>query len=446
MLSKNSVSAVYDFLLRKFSTPSRKTLLKGGAWAFAIKGLSAILSFAMLAFLARTMTIEGFGVFGFAFSLGTLLAKGALLGQQQLVLKEVSANSENAKLQRGVAAHGYGVVAIGCAVAGLLLASSALITGDMIYLAVAAFVTVMAISELQTSLLRGHGLVALALGPREIGWRIAVIAFAAATYFSGISMEPSTAMLVIAVLLVGMVLAQTLAYQPVRPWNLMRKEKEIRDWRRSSMLFWFSSVVNIAAAQLSTVALAFLAAPDKVGPFFAALKSAQILNLFLLASNIVAAPLLSKAHALGDKKEMQMISAVVACLGTAFSFCGFLFMVFFGDFILTAFGEGFAEAYPSLVVLAAGYVAMAAFGPNVQALQMTGHEGVMLRILFVTNFLGLALLPFAIWAFDGIGAAAVVMCTMAVWNVWAWVEVKRRVGIDTSFLSMVGRIRISRSS
>ncbi|MBK1720334.1 lipopolysaccharide biosynthesis protein [Thiocystis violacea] len=415
----------------------RRKLLSGAAVAFSIKILSAALSYFMFVALARAMTLEAFGVFGAAFSLGLFGAKVAVCGQQQLVMREVSAHPDDAALKRGVTLHGYAVVLVASAVLGLMLTFASSLSHNAIYSLVALFVPVMAISELQTSLLRGHGSIALALAPREVAWRVAVIAVAGSLALTGSQIEANWALVLVAGLLAGAIVAQMLAHPSSRLWTFIGQPKKILDWRKTSASFWGSSVILGSAQQLSTVIVGLILMPTAAGPFFAALKTAQLLNLLLLSSNIIAAPLLSRYYGRGDLKEMQIAATLVATIAGSFAIGGLLVMIFYGDALLAVFGSGFVDAHAALIVMATGYTVSAACGPNAEALDMTGNERIMLRILTTTNGVALLALPVATWAFGTMGAAAVVAGSMMTWNLWARHETKRQLGIDTSLLSLI---------
>ena len=95
-------------------------LARGGMAALIIKIGGAGLSFLMFLMLARAMSAEEYGRFGFAFSLATLLAVVGSFGFRSLVLRYAAAYAADGaiELERGVIRHGYVVTALGCGALG----------------------------------------------------------------------------------------------------------------------------------------------------------------------------------------------------------------------------------------------------------------------------------------------------------------------------------------
>ena len=94
------------------------------------------------------------------------------------------------------------------------------------------------------------------------------------------------------------------------------------------------------------------------------------------------------------------------------------------------FGPAFESGAVCVLCLAFGQLVNALCGPVMYLLNMTGHERVAQRILWVAALLNLALNVWAIPRFGILGAAASTAATMVLWNVAAAVAVHRRLGLS----------------
>ncbi|MGE5063790.1 MAG: polysaccharide biosynthesis C-terminal domain-containing protein, partial [Myxococcales bacterium] len=93
-------------------------------------------------------------------------------------------------------------------------------------------------------------------------------------------------------------------------------------------------------------------------------------------------------------------------------------------------------AAAALRILAAGQIANAFFGPNAALLNMTHHERRVTRamgIALVLNILGVIALTL-LWGMTG--AALAFVAALICWNVVAWVDSRRLLGIETSILGL----------
>ena len=84
-----------------------------------------------------------------------------------------------------------------------------------------------------------------------------------------------------------------------------------------------------------------------------------------------------------------------------------------------------------------GQIANAIFGPNAPLLNMTHHERRVTRamaIALVVNIVGVVVLA-NVWGM--LGAAVAFVLALICWNVVAWIDAKRLLGIETSILGVL---------
>ena len=418
-----------------------KKLLRGGIMALVIKVGAAGFQFLMFLVLARGMSGPDYGVFGFGFSLGTLLAVGGSFGQRMLVLRFLSVylGAGKTQLATGVLRDGVSIVLGGTAVLSVVVAfvlpllEERVGTGFLLWTAL--FAVAMALAEYFAFALRAHEAMTLALAPRDVIWRFLVILV---TLPAAIGLLPAFsangAMAMVTGLLLAVVMVQTLSHASTRPAALFRATAEYDrpTWRQASLGLWGTSFVQIAAPNLTVVILGMILSPEETGPVFAALRIALLLNLFLLAANMVASPTISRFYHEGRFAALQRTCSAIALLASGTAGVIFLVLIFFGDQMLELFGADFGTAHDVLLIVAGAYVVNTLTGPTSVLLEMTGHERAAFKLLTRMNVVSMVVMVPMTWAFGAAGAAACLALSIAGWNIQGVLYARREIGLDPS--------------
>ncbi|WP_421952703.1 lipopolysaccharide biosynthesis protein [Pelagibacterium sp.] len=423
-------------------------LARGGLAALIIKVGGAGLSFLMFLVLARAMSVEEFGRFGFAFSLATLLAVVGSFGFGSLVLRYAPTYDTDGanELQRGVIRYGYIVTATGCGVLGLgVVGVTAVVPAfDHPYYLMAAgvFTLVLGLAEYQASVMRAITGITLSLIPRDIIWRLLVIAGCGLVMIGFVpDFTAGTAMAFITAALFLVVLGQALAHPMTQPRSLVSGTASLdgTKWWSTALGLWGTMVVRMAAPNLAVIFVGLILSPIATGPFFAAIRTAMLLNLFLLSSGMVIAPAISRhfhRNEIDIVRKLCLITVAAVAIPTLTVFIGF---VFFGQQILVLFGEGFESGYVALLILSAGNLVSALSGPTAPIMEMTGSERPYLRIILATNIFALVLIVSLTPVFGATGAAIGVAFGMSAWNIRCIIYARRKLSIDPSILSIFSR-------
>jgi len=435
--------------VRSFRAAERG-LLGGGLAALAIKIGAAGLQFLMFLALARAMLPAEYGLLGFGFSLATLLAVIGSLGFRMLSLRFLQIYQSEAQpaLVAGLLRDGFRLVPF----ATLLLAAAvalglALIRPEIppAFLgATIALALALALAEYLAFVLRGFGRVTLALAPRDLAWRgLVALAVLPAVLGSTAPLSAAWASALLAALL-ALVIALQIGLAPeLHPARLIRVPAtyERARWRQAALGLWGVSVIQIAAPNLVVVVLGLVLSPAETGGVFAALRIAGLLNLVLLAANMVAAPTIARACHEGRIAAAQAICAEIAATAGAASAVVLLALVIFGRALLGLFGAGFEAAYPVLLIAAAAYVVNTLTGPTSVLLEVSGHERAAFGLLASANLAAIVALPLAVWAFGAVGAALCLAVSVAGWNLQAVRYARRRIGVDPSILGLRRGVR-----
>lgn len=422
-----------------------RKLTSGAAIVLGIKIAGAAAAFVMFALLARAMDATEYGAFSAGFSLATLLAQVALLGQSLLILRELPrvdaprlAGQGRAQVQAGYLRVGIGT---GVIVIALALAGAVLPGGEAPYLlGAAALIPAFVLAEYQMNWLRGRGMITLAIAPREIIWRLMVMALAGAGIAGLVPLGTGNgALIAVAALLGLLMLAQSFLDRPTWPWTRASAPIRLLDQSRASAGLWFTSVIMIAVPNLSVLMVGLILSLEDAAVFFAAFKTAQTLKLFPTSLVTIGAPMLSKAFHDGNMRRVQKICRLLSVIATAAIVVVYGALVVLGPWLLGFFGPDFARGYAVLLIMAGGYLASGIAGPTRAVMLMSDNQGALNRIILVTNITAIALLPLAAWLGGMVGVALVFALAVGGWNIWVWGWIRAKIGIETSILGLVIR-------
>lgn len=442
-------SKLGSFLKRLTDDEVVRKLLSGGFWSLAIKIGSAGLTYLMFVLLARSMTIDDYGRYSFGFNLATFLSVVAGFGLHVAIMRwwpEYLAKNDTAT---SVAAYHWsskttlaGILAISSIMVVVTIGISEIQGGNPWYLLfAAALIGPLCYSEFIASLMRAQGSVGWALVPRDIIWRGIVCISAAIIVWQGKLVTAGQAMLLTAVALGVLVLAQVGVVNRRTPEIKAYPRSVAPDhhqaWRRTAIVLWAASILYALIQYVDVVLVGLLISPEAAGPYFAVTKTASLVSLLLVASNMISAPMISRHWHADESVKLQNLLRIVAIGVGIPTIIGFVFIVAFGRSLLGLFGGGFESAYPSLLVLAFGYTINALSGPMSYIFQFTGFEAVYLKIMW-TSYLGALLLQILLIPSLGImGAAIGTTAGLVIWNIRALIVARRDIGIDPSFLSIL---------
>ena len=423
--------------MKNFVTQS---IISGG-----IKAASAGLTFLMFLFLARALGPEEYGRFGTMFSLGSFLACVISLGQPTRLLKRLPGWLEAQEfglvatlLQQSL----FAVLVAGLGTSAILyLASLFLPWPDIAIVCLGSipFVLPFALADVFASLLRVLGSISQALLPRDIIWRATIVLFT-----SGLSVNlfadttAQSAMLMISLLLLSLVVGQTILFwkRLSTEIGVSTREPLLESFWATSTWFWLASLVGMMANHLAVVFTAFSLSDTETGAFFAASKITQLIQLPLMAANIVAAPVISRLFAAKDFTGIQNTCRTIAPFLILVSVLSAAVMFMAPAWLLSLFDSAYTIAAPALVFLALGQLINVVCGPTGILLLMTNGERHFLILTGISEGLGLVLILVLAPNFGLVGAASAALVGKLGWNILAVIWCKRQLNIDPSLLSI----------
>jgi len=415
----------------------------GSAGINAAGGLLALL--AQLA-LARLLGVEAFGHYVYAFTWALVLSQIGRLGFQNALVRFTAAYRTRGQWGElhGLARRSAALtLSAGVIAAGAIAASTAGLGARLdaplarTFVLAALLVPPLALLGPIEGLLRGYRQPVRALVPGRIvipGATLALCGAVAAA--AGLTAAPAAMALTVAAAITGTALGLGWCHRALaaeaRPTTPVF---HTRYWLRAAVPVLAMTGLNMLMKQTDTLMLGALADTDRAGLYFPVARLSEVAALGLLSINAILGPLISELHTSGDKARLQRILRWSVASGFAVTLAGALVLWLAGEWLLGLFGEAFTVAHPALLVLLGGQLVHAACGSVALLMTMTGHQD-RAAIILVAVAVGNALLNAAlIPAFGLVGAAVATAIAIATWNVWMFVAVKRRLGVDPSILS-----------
>lgn len=424
-------------------------LARGGLTALIIKVGAAGLSFLMFLMLARAMSAEEYGRFGFGFSLAMFLSVIASLGLHTGILRwwpeftgKGAADAARNSLALGAAGTFVSSLAIlGAGSVGVWLYSRGSSHGEGYPYALLSLVLPLALSEYLACAIRATGRLSLAVIPKEVVWRFSVVIFSLICLYFNMNIDATNAFLFTGAALFLVFAVQFYMFAR-RSGSLKFSHLQLPgtgQLLREAVPMWGAAVLASVTIHVDVLLLGMFLSPEEIGPYFSAVRIASILGLLLVASNFIVAPMISQIFYSGRGSDLQRLLNLNNKLILIPSVVGYLIVVFYGANILDLFGNGFGSAHCVLILISTGSLVNTICGPTGYLLQMTGHQRAYLNIMLITYAILTALQLIVIPLYGATGAASISLSGMIIWNLWSRSFAVRQLGVDPTIFALFAR-------
>ena len=417
--------------------------------SLGIKVATAGLTYLTYVVLSRTMTPDEYGHFAFGLALATVLAIAAGTGQPMAILRLWSQEAVAGRREEAIRAVQAGssiTIAASFCLSALLCIFTFVVwqvyppsdTPNHFYGA-AFLILPMAMAEYNSSVLRAQGSLWTALVPRDLLWRMALPALVLGLFAFGLVLSGPEA-LVLSAALLSLMLAGQFWLSEKRHYVLMPALGQMRSyWRKwggLSRWLMLGALIETAALNADVILVGLMLDLESSGVYFNAFRTAGLMTLFTFAIELVIAPMVAQHFHAGEMRKAQAITALASVAGFAFSLVIFALFVGWGDFVLSLFGDYYAEGTMVLVLLAFGLLFDAATGPSKIVMMMTGHERAYVVIFGTIMALGFVVQFLVIPAYGIVGAAAANMGARIIAQIAIALWCRFRIGLDTSLLGI----------
>lgn len=413
-----------------------------------LRVMSAALNYGTIAVAALVLSASDYGHFGTIMAFLTFAGVLARFGSDVSVVRFLGEyrSVQTPELAAGLVTSAQRTVLVASLLIGLLSApfwyhfpqynSSA----EAYLLAGLLILPFFALADTESGIIRSYGGVMMAIVPRDVIWRLALILILLAVWHLGLPLELRLgAVLVVSAPFLCFLVALQVWYQTKLRQEIdgFVSKDDLRSdwpsWRRASLTIWVLLVARVSLRSVDVLVIGITLSVDDAGVYFLVSRTAELMGFVLTSLNLVVGPLVAKGHAEGKTAMISKRLSQVSVLLFISTLPILLGLVFAGESLLMMFGEKFTAGYEALVILALGQFVNVAFGGCGVVLNMTGHERTNARALLWAAPLSLILLSVLAPTFGMIGAAFAITLGITVWNLWIWIEVRRLTPYDPSF-------------
>ena len=417
--------------------------------AFLVRCTSAGLLYLSQVVLARWMGATEFGTYITAWTVvliaGGLSGLGLNLAVMRLVAVYRSAGDDAGARGLLIGSRvlavliGAGAAILGLGLSGFLPADAHRTT----LLVLLLVVPLLAMTEIQDGIGRGHGWMMAGLVPPYLLRPLLLLAGMAIALAAGAPMLATTAAMVMAASVLATAVVQAvwlnrhLTAADAAAGRIPAPPRyEPRTWLAASLPVMAIGGAELALQNTDVLVLSLVAAPATVAVYFAAAKTMSLVMFVHYAVGSAMASRFAALHARGDRAGLEV--AVRDGVRWTFwpSFAGAIAILALGGPLLSLFGPTFADGYPVMAILVLGFLARSATGPAEILLNMIGEQRAaawaMARGAIIGLGLNLVLVP---W-FGMIGAAIATASALALVGLLNARAVKAHLGLDAAIWSV----------
>jgi O-antigen/teichoic acid export membrane protein len=388
---------------------------------FLVRSLGAAALFGLEITLARSLGIAGYGSFGFAAAVATVVSRLAPLGWLNASTRLVSTyiGGERFGLLKGSLIQSHITTALGLGVSVLLLLAVAVAGPTSWFFNVDQIVRSLLPLAFGLTLLELHRYVLRGLHAGDFGEALPVLVLptlvASAIWIFRIR-DPDTAIWIYSGVCFLLFLASSVQIVRRMPAPVWTTAAEFRSWEWSRIAFamLLGGVSDELVARTAVIVLEALSPERDLGLYQAAARL-SLMNIFVLrALTPSAAPRVSVLYhnsRLAELRSTYRRLCLMSFLGCLPFFICFMVVP---ERVLGFFGPDFVAGATMLRVLSIGYLVSAATGPCATALMMIGKEnvygGLAVAALLLNAIGNYALARYAGGLGAAIATATVIVC------------------------------------
>jgi O-antigen/teichoic acid export membrane protein len=437
------VRAGINTVIEMLRTPGeRRKFLVGAASVFVLQIAGVAAAYLMQALLANLAGSQGFGDYIYAYNWARLLAMFGGFGLTLSVLKFLPGYIADEKWGqiRGVI-NAFSLITLGVSSILAVLAIGVFTIFppediDITTLYVGLLITpLISISYLYIEVLRGMGFVALAYGPINVGQNVLMMVAISVVFLLTGSLTNVNAISLLGLVTIGIVIFQLI--------NIFRKMPvaaksakavyETGVWIRTSLPMLLIRSFDLVMDRVDVLMVGFLLGAIPTGIYAVASRTASLAMFPLVAVNAVTAPRIAPLYNQGKMEELSNLVKRATLISMAVSLVACVGIILFSYPLLKLFGEDFVEGQTTLFILTAAQFVNASVGPVGFLMSMTGHEKLNGRIYAVVTAINITL-NYYFLVYTDLGIEGVALSTgisLALRNIWLYIEVRRRLHIST---------------
>jgi len=424
----------------------RRQLMLGVTGTGGVKVAAMCLALLSSTLLARLLGAEGYGIYGFAMAVISLLAIPMQLGLPQFIVRQcaVYIHRGDLGLMIGLLRRANQIV---LSVAMLLATVAALVVHCWIPQAGAAspevliwafaLLPLIGLSSIRSAALRGMGRVVLGQLPEELVRPLLFITLVGVVAISGWQLKPLQAIRLQFIATLGAFVVGTWLLYRYRPNGLGRRHPrfETRSWLSGVLPFLVLSGAAVLMQQTDVIMLGVLATAKDVGIYRIASQVGLLAAFGIPIISTVIAPQIARLNDAGDHQDVQRV--ITSSTRILFVFTVIVVMLFIlagQQLLVLIFGKEFGLGYRSLLILACSYLVVGSIGFVGVLLEMTDNAWFSVIGVTLSGIINVGLNLFLIPRYGIEGAAVATGIALVVRSVFLFFWAYRLTGIVSSVL------------
>lgn len=417
---------------------------RGAVRSFSAKALGLGIGFLLQILMARALGIEQFGIYAFALSWINVLLFLVVLGTDKAILRFLPTY----QLSESIAQ-----------MAGLLRWATlrTLIAGLAVCLAILGYLTFFAAAEDQ-DLIKTMALAAVLLPffglsqLRQAGLNAMKQVFRAeladtflrpillislVVYWVWFHKEPLVAYQAMLMQLGAVVVSFLIGTRWLMlalPDTTRRTDPiyDVKVWQSMALPMMIVAGIQILLKQTDVIMLGIITSTTESGIYSVMVRLSNFAMFGLAAVNAMAAPMIAELHASGQKAALQRVVTLAVRGSVLFMLAASALLVIFVEPITALYGQGFNIGLIAFYILLIGQAVNAATGPVGFIMSMTGHQMLLAKVQGASAVLNILLNMVLIPRYGLEGAAIATAISMATWNVWLLIYVRKILKIRIS--------------
>lgn len=385
--------------------------------------------------IARTLSVEDFGLYSFLLSTVGLLTIPVAIGLPQLLTRETARYTHNSRLDLFVGLKRASLLWWGGSSA-IVICAVLLLQGQFSedprwgYLPYAiALLPLMSIDTMRCGMMEGLGQPFYGKLPIQIIQPVLLMTMVIVGAWAFELSLPTILLLQVSAWIFTNIAGKFLLHKhlPTIPADIT-PSYTFKLWLSALGPFTVINVMGLLLSQVGVFMLGIMSEESSVAAFRIGERGAQMLMLCVTLSDMAIAAQIVKLHQAGDKEGMQKLVTLATRVSTLIAAIGALIFTLLGEWLVTVtFGEKYVEiAMTPLLIMVYTQLFNVSVGSVGVILNMTGHEKVTMRGQFIAVALMISTSYILIPEYHAVGAAIGNMVGFVVWNIWlGWAVIKR---------------------
>jgi O-antigen/teichoic acid export membrane protein len=194
-----------------------------------------------------------------------------------------------------------------------------------------------------------------------------------------------------------------------------------------------SGAIIVFLGWADTIVLGIYETDETVGVYNVALKIATITSFSLQAINSILAPKIAKYYKEGKEREFKKIIKFATNLNFIITLFVVVLIFLFHRILLEMFGQEFLSGAVILMLLCIGQLINSLSGSVGLIMQMTNLQKVYQNIVLVALAINISLNFILTPKYGAVGAAISTVISMAFWNIYGAIYLKKKLKIVSYF-------------